>query len=698
MASVDHATLSHGTYRPEIDGLRAIAVIAVIIYHAKFQIAGHPLLPGGYLGVDIFFVISGYLITRIILEQLDARRFSVLGFFARRIRRIVPALLLVIAASIAAAWFLLLPSDMMEFAASGLSAIFSVSNIWFWREDSYLAQESLLKPLLHTWSLGVEEQFYLLMPPLLLLLHRFAGRFLQVALIGMAILSLVAAEYLSRAAPDAAFYLLPARGWELLAGSLLAFREVRGKQITGGPTGDLLAIGGLAAIVGSMLLFNDQTRHPSLLTVVPVAGAVAVIWFARANVSARLLSAMPLVAIGLISYSLYLWHFPVLAFGRIMEGGAEPETTAKLLLIGLVAVLSVASYFLVERPFRFGRPASVYLAVTFAIAAGLAGTLAHLFLSDGAPYRLAPSLRASYEELESKRWARLRNDVPGLELLSGKPTKNCYGRDPREACQFGDGKWVALGDSHMAHYEHALLEQLEGRGAGMISFVHGTCMAVTDLWSGDAACPLVNDLRRERIAGFKEQKVFVISGNYEHLFREKKRTSDPLADGRNDIREGVKVPPIAARDNFRAYIADILAKGHVVVLIYSIPRPHEDVLRRYFSILQKDALGEGQPRLEPVFNRRSNEFDWVRKRDAFLAIPNHPNLIKIYPRNILCPDENGERRCLIINENGPIYHNRGHLSIIGARLIIDRVMKTFDVWERRQQAAAKAGKEPKGAH
>lgn len=664
-------------YRPEIDGLRAVAVLAVLLYHARFEVAGVALVPGGYLGVDIFFVISGYLITRIILTGLDGGHFSLVGFFLRRIRRIVPALLAMIAGSIVAAWILLLPAEMDEFAGSGLAAILSLANFWFWREDAYLAQESLLKPLLHTWSLGVEEQFYLLLPAFLLVAHRFAPRFLHPALLAPALLSLAAADYMSRAAPDAAFYLLPARDWELLAGSLLAFREARHGREANAAVARFVVPTALVLLLGSMLVFDENTRHPSLVTVIPVAATAALIWFARRGGVGGLLGSRPMVAVGLISYALYLWHFPVFAFARVSMG-SEPGTVAKLALAGLAFLPAVASYHLVEKPFRYGRSARRYLLATFAAAVAISAVLLHLRWSDGAPYRLGERPRAIYEELETRRWALLESPEPGLGLISGARTRNCYGRDPREACRFGNGRWVALGDSYVAHYEHALLEELQRRGDGMISFVHGTCLPMTGLWTSDASCPLVNDLRRERIAAFEEPRVFLISGNYQHLFRAKRRTADPLGDGRDRIRIGAKVGAGVARDNFRAYVADILAMGHTVVLIHTIPRPHEDVLRRYFSAPGLSGLHDGGARSDPVFNRRAGEYSWVKKRDDFLALPDHPNLIKVFPRDVMCPSVGGKRRCMIIDGDGPLYHLRGHLSIVGARAIVAEVFRAYD--------------------
>jgi len=214
-------------YRPEIDGLRAIAVLAVVFYHAEFLIFGHDYFKGGFLGVDIFFVISGYLITSIILKELEANnRFSIVRFYERRARRILPALFFVLIACIPFAWMYMLPKAMKEFAGSGLSSLFFGSNIWFWKEDSYVAEASALKPLLHTWTLSLEEQFYIFFPVILMLAWKFCRKYVLGIFIVLFLISLQASNIGSQAFVDANFYLLPTRGWELLAGSILAKLEL----------------------------------------------------------------------------------------------------------------------------------------------------------------------------------------------------------------------------------------------------------------------------------------------------------------------------------------------------------------------------------------------------------------------------------------------------------------------------------------
>lgn len=330
-------------YRPEIDGLRAVAVLPVILFHAGFE-----TFSGGYVGVDVFFVISGYLITGIIVEEIEKGTFSLGHFYERRARRILPALFLVMLCCIPFAWKWMLPDQFKDFGQSLVAVSIFASNVLFWHESGYFSHGAEEKPLLHTWSLAVEEQFYLIFPLLLLILWRL-GRFRIVCAIGLvAALSLLFSEWASRAYPVANFYLAPSRVWELFAGSLCVFFH----RQYGGYRNDFLALSGILLVAVSIFLFTESTRFPSFLAVVPVLGTMLIILFADAETrTAQLLSSRILVGIGLVSYSAYLWHQPLFAFARI-RSIHSPDPV----LFGILAIASFALAYLswkyVERPFR----------------------------------------------------------------------------------------------------------------------------------------------------------------------------------------------------------------------------------------------------------------------------------------------------------------------------------------------------------
>jgi peptidoglycan/LPS O-acetylase OafA/YrhL len=359
------------TYRPEIDGLRAIAVVAVILYHAQINILGHQPFKGGFIGVDIFFVISGYLITSIILKELvTTGSFSFKHFYERRIRRILPALLVVMLVSLPFAWMFLLPSSFIDFSKSILYSLGFSSNFYFhYSGQQYGAENALLKPFVHTWSLSVEEQFYILFPVVLLIIFKYFRKYLIHILILGFVISLGLSDWGSRNYPSITFYFLPTRMWELLAGSILAYFEITLGHRTNHKTFNLILPSiGLLLIGHSILFFNNKMLHPSFYTFSPVVGVCLIIWFSHKDeLITKILSSKLFVGTGLISYSLYIWHYPIFAFARTFF---DEQSLLKILLISLITIiLSIISYYFIERPARnkkisFKKVLSILLFIT----------------------------------------------------------------------------------------------------------------------------------------------------------------------------------------------------------------------------------------------------------------------------------------------------------------------------------------------
>jgi len=384
---------AHSGYRPDIDGLRAVAVVGVMLYHAGLG------MPGGYVGVDVFFVISGFLITSLILKELRADTFSLLDFWERRARRILPALTVLVAATMAAGWFLLLPRDYSQLAKQVLSLAAFSSNVRLWLETGYFAPESGEKPLLHTWSLSLEEQFYLVIPLLLALLFRLgkASWIFPTLLVGAAA-SFALAIHGTHHFPSASFFLLHSRAWELAAGSILAFaRPVRNSQIRAA-----MAWIGLAATALPFLLYPPGLRFPGLAALPPVAGAGLLIWSGMRGEATsppavnRLLASPPLVWVGLLSYSLYLWHWPLFAFRQYLSMGGGASRAAKIALCLVSVILAWVSWRFVETPFRSRarRPDSPRLfKLAGAAVASLCLASMLLVASGGAKSRLSPDAR-----------------------------------------------------------------------------------------------------------------------------------------------------------------------------------------------------------------------------------------------------------------------------------------------------------------
>jgi len=348
-------------HRPEIDGLRAVAVLPVIFYHAGF-----PAYAGGFVGVDVFFVISGYLITAILLDEQTNGTFSIARFYERRARRILPALMFVLACCVPFALAWLLPQDREDFFRNVAATSLFSSNIYLWKTGSYFARNTELKPLLHMWSLGVEEQFYVFFPLFLAAAWRFGRRAIIVMLAVAAVASLLVAQWLALVRPTPAFYLLPPRAWELIVGCLLAFYlEKRESHVP------FLGTIGLIAIAAAVGLYDKTTTFPGFFALVPTLGAAAVIAGAGPRTFAgRLLSAKPLVGIGLVSYSAYLWHQPLFAFAR-NYGVDATDFPVMFGLSMLTLVLAAVSWKFVERPFRSGRSRQWILRAAVASTAGM---------------------------------------------------------------------------------------------------------------------------------------------------------------------------------------------------------------------------------------------------------------------------------------------------------------------------------------
>jgi peptidoglycan/LPS O-acetylase OafA/YrhL len=356
-------------YRREVDGLRAVAVLPVILFHGGFD-----WFSGGYVGVDVFFVISGYLITSILLDDMAQGRFSIARFYERRARRILPALFFVLGVTSLAAWRWMLPSQLIDYAQSLVAVTLFYSNIHFWTEVGYFAPAAELDPLLHTWSLAVEEQFYIVFPILLFVLWRLGRRPALAAVVTLSIVSLALSEWGWRHAPTANFFLIPTRAWELGAGAICAF------LLQGRPPRANAALStlGLALIAVSIFAYDEATPFPSLYALAPVGGAALVILFAAPGAPVtRLLSTPLLVGVGLVSYSAYLWHQPIFAFARLLNL-SEPSRAVMAALCLASLALAWLTWRFVERPFRRGpvpllpRRASLFAASLAAGAAFLA--------------------------------------------------------------------------------------------------------------------------------------------------------------------------------------------------------------------------------------------------------------------------------------------------------------------------------------
>ena len=447
-----------GAYRPDIDALRAVAVGLVILYHL-----GIDRLAGGFVGVDVFFVISGFLIGALILGEMQAGRFSIVRFYERRIRRIFPALIAVLIATTLLGWYGLYPVPFRNYGTSLAAAAASLSNLYFWQTSGYLAGVGTSRALLHTWSLAVEEQFYILFPPFMILVRRLAPGRTVLAISAVALLSFGLAVVGVMRDANTAFYLPHTRAWELLLGVLIAAWP--GLKIARPWLRAALALTGLALIAGAAIFYNSRTPFPGLAALPPCLGAALVILAHRDGGSwvSRAMTFRPFVFIGLISYSLYLWHWPLIVLYREYFGvDTEHFTRTARAVLGVLTIgLSIFSWWFVERPFRRA-------AASRGVVFGLAGAAAVLTVAggllltaaNGAPGRYPPEVirLASYLEYDSRPQYRTGTCFLGArETFSDFPPQVCLKRDP------GRPSALLLGDSYGAHLYAGLADTLKDR-------------------------------------------------------------------------------------------------------------------------------------------------------------------------------------------------------------------------------------------
>ncbi|MBS7553339.1 acyltransferase [Ancylobacter dichloromethanicus] len=661
-------------YRSEIDGLRAVAVIPVILFHAGFGV-----FSGGYVGVDVFFVISGYLITMILLAEIEDGTFSIVRFYERRARRIVPALFVVVVACMPFAWMWMIPTQLRDFGQSVTAVVFFVSNFLFWNEaGGYFAPAAELKPLLHTWSLAVEEQYYLFAPLSLAVLWRFGRRTVFWLVVATAVLSLLATEWGWRYAPRANFFLPQFRIWEILAGSICGFLATRHAP----RPNNLLSALGLAMIVLAIFAFDENTPFPSFYALLPVVGTALIVMFAhKGTYVARLLSARALVGIGLISYSAYLWHQPLFAFARI-RSLAEPEPELMMALAALSVGLAYVSWRFVEQPFRRRKPAllptrrAVFVASTAAgVLLASVGTYANV--SKGIPSRLASIEKGSREEKliasAGRPMADKGCDRSGVPEGVGALCPIYQPTNPQR-------RILIVGDSH----SHALLPAFAGVGE------HNTVY-----WMGAASCPpiigvsvhgglyelgLCEELARRELQAAKE-------GMFDIVVLVSRWSFYPVGLKNKVLisREGATRYPSQA-DAHEAFaeklpetVRQYLELGVTVVLVDQIPE--QKVLPQ--KVLEQAALlglrgGLDDEAFEQAIWETSTTVENAKARLAFTR----GELEKLRGDKVwvLSFDDQFERdgRYVWGDRNGAFYSDQDHLSVHGNAFLKDNVTAAFE--------------------
>ena len=663
-------------YRPEIDGLRAIAIGAVILYHAQITVFGHQSFEGGFIGVDIFFVISGYLITSIILKELLTNdSFSFKHFYERRVRRILPALLFVMLVSLPFAWMYLIPSSFVDFSKSILYSLGFSSNFYFWYSGQRYADESgLLKPFLHTWSLSVEEQYYIIFPIVLLIVFKYFRQYLIHILILGFIISLGLADWGSRNHPPFNFYVLPTRGWELLAGSILAYFEINNGHRSKNKTLNLiLPTIGLLLIGHSILFFNDKMFHPSFYTLSPIIGVCLIIWFSHKDeLITKILSLKLFVGIGLISYSLYLWHYPIFALSRIVEFTGGGGVFKKLSLGFLILIVSIFSYYFVEKPFR---NKNNKFKVIFSLIAIFISVLMifnfRVIQKDGYPNRVTEILRG---------------DLYGpWQLLKNQKGETC--NDNIEGCKFNassNKKVYIIGDSHMGLLLFNLKDRIVKSNYQFITSTIGGClfypgfnMVNNKTQKIDEKCNESYFQKLKQTLSNDKNSIIIFGGRHplylsNYFFDNKEGGVEGLEWNYKYVSSG-KYDTI--QNSFKSEILEF-SKNNKIILIYPIPEVGWNSKEKLLIQWSKNKFSKNTD-LKYI----TTSFNVYRERTKssfeLLDSIKGDNIYRVYPHKLFC-DTSIKNRCVTHDDKNIFYADANHLSIKGSEMIHDLIMKEIE--------------------
>jgi peptidoglycan/LPS O-acetylase OafA/YrhL len=635
------------TYRPEIDGLRSLAVLSVIVYHLKIVIGNGYLLPGGFLGVDLFFVLSGYLITKILLIELgETGRLDMGQFYLRRARRILPPLLLVIFVSIPAAWAILLPTELLRFSESLMASLFFLSNFfWFFTSSEYGAQSGLLQPFLHTWSLAIEEQFYIVFPLVLqgLYVTRLRRRIGWI-LLALILFGLALSEVTTMVMKNLSFFSPTSRAWELLCGSGLAWLSIHTPTALKGWKG-VRAVPALALVVlaaSFVFVELDAVAHPGLVTVPVIAATCALIWFAAPNepVTRALSGAVP-VWIGKLSYSLYLWHFPIFAFGRQLSLDS-PTFVHMAIWVALTFAFAWIGYRLIERPFRFSLPLKPFAVVMVTAIAAVPAFYRVVSQNDGFPGRIATGdLAERYgpneidnQVLRDQSWSLLREIAGGGSVRTpggGLP----YETGPAWYTDPSSRKILVIGNSHAKDFYNALVLNPEYfQGSEIARFGVSSDFEEAEIEAMLAA------------PNFQEADIVVVAPRYART------TVARLPMLIETIREQGKDVYVAGNT------AEFIAPGERPVFDWFARRRALDV-----PLTAVNALAHGYEAEEPKLRNRAIE-----------DIARAANVPYLSRRDLLCDD--ASRSCTLATDDElkTLYDN-AHWTLDGATLFGQRMAK-----------------------
>ena len=625
-------------YRPDIDGLRAVAVLCVIFYHTGFAV-----FSGGYVGVDVFFVISGFLITTIIVREIGADKFSIAMFYERRMRRILPAIMTVVVFCLVAGFFLLEPGDFRDLAFSSIANNIFLSNVYFNFQAGYFDGPAEMKPLLHTWSLSVEEQYYLLFPLLLLLIAKFFNKKYLHFLIPILVASFVACVIGMNVDATAVFYLLPTRAWELCIGSVLAIAAIPPLRHAIGR--NAVALIGLALIVYSNFLFDDETVFPGSSAAVPTIGAALIIYTGASGSTlvSRLLSIRPVVFIGLISYSLYLWHWPLIVFTKYYKA-VDLSRKEELLLLVVMFVASVLSWRFVETPFRkkqlLATRKPMFIA-SFVATALLIGAGIYIVSGGG--------------DSEWRHWNTCEDAVEDPDDWGPPCTLGAAGSEP---------SFMLWGDSHARSLASSVEVSASRNDVAGVVATHSACPALENMIRpGRPECHDFNVAVLDYLSQRPGIETVILAGRWVFSL-EGSRYKDEEGDPSELIDRSISgSDERSRRELFEAgllgTISTLQGMGKRVVVVGPVPEVGYEVPAKNHiaQITSQDVNAMIAPRLDEFLTRNSAVLE-------ILEMIESKEIAVVRPAQVLCNDD----YCEVALEDGTaLYRDDHHLSTFGSK-------------------------------
>ena len=645
-------------YRPDIDGFRAIAVLSVVFFHSNIKPFDIDFFSGGYLGVDIFFVISGYLITRIILQELivNKKKFNFTGFYERRVRRILPALFFIILVSIPFAYYILLPQHLLDYAKSILAATFFFSNIHFIASD-YYDFEAILKPLLHTWSLSVEEQFYIFYPFFLVFIFRNFRKYLLSIFIIIIILSILSAQLLGDINPSKNFYILSSRIWELYGGALIAIIQISSIKKKYSNLENFYSILGFSLILTSIIFFDGQTYHPSLYTAIPIVGTILVIYYSHKDYYVtKFLSNKVLTKIGLVSYSFYLWHFIFFSLGKHALIYHD-KVSKKYILI--ILVLSFVSYYLIEKPFRNKK--KVLKKNLILILSSL------LILLTSSAFYIIKTYDDRNEQLNILN-SFIKDQKPKKLFINDKP---CFGS--KDFCHYKNKdskKFIFIvGDSVLEGLTADLKPKLIDRGYNVVVMNNSLCHFIPEFNS------VIGE--RQRIASNQ-----ICDHKYQDL-----RLKNILSKPKSIIIMGGFIPfdnfkhyqnkKVLFEDNYKKYVLSLLSKDFKIIQLIDTLNYKKNISELLQRKSFKDSLIDDQKNVKFDFfiNIGHEEFlqNHKRQHKLFNSI-NHKNYMRISNSEFFCNTEL-KNKCIFNNYKDLYIHDHHHYTQKGSEFVNNKILK-----------------------